>query len=112
MSRDPALYLGDIVEACRRIERMAAGRSDDQVFDDEVVRDAILFNIVVIGEAAASLPADAQARFPGIQWGRIKAMRNMVAHEYFGLDRFLVLDVVRLKVPELRRTIEPTLPPV
>jgi uncharacterized protein with HEPN domain len=111
MSRDPALYLGDILGACRRIERMAAARTDEQLFDDEIVRDAILFNIVVIGEAAAGLPDDVQGRYPGIPWSRIKAMRNMVAHEYFGLDRALVLDVVRRKVPELRAAIEPTLPP-
>jgi uncharacterized protein with HEPN domain len=55
VSRDPKLYLVDIVEACRRVERFAAGRTDDQVMSDEVVRDAILYNIVVIGEAAAAL---------------------------------------------------------
>jgi uncharacterized protein with HEPN domain len=109
MSRDPALYLADIVDACCRIERFADGRTDDQVFDDEVVRDAILFNLVVIGEATASLPAMVLERFPGVPWSRIKGMRNMVAHEYFGLDRYLVLDVVRTKIPELRRAIEPAL---
>jgi uncharacterized protein with HEPN domain len=109
MSRDPALYLADILEACLRIERFSAGKTDGQIFDDEVVRDAILFNIVVIGEAAACLTAEVQARFPSIPWSRIKAMRNMVAHEYFGLESALVLDVVRQKVPELRRVIEPAL---
>lgn len=110
MSRDPALYLADILEACVRIERFCEGKTDEQVFEDEVVRDAILFNLVVIGEAAARLPPDVQARFPTVPWSRIKGMRNMVAHEYFGLDRFLVLDVARHKVPELRRAIEPALP--
>jgi len=109
MSRDPGLYLADILDACLRIERFAEGRNDDQIFDDDLVRDAILFNIVVIGEAAACLTAEVQARFPSIPWSRIKAMRNMVAHEYFGLESALVLDVVRKKVPELRRAIEPAL---
>src|SRR6266704_1920978 len=101
MSRDPALYLADILDACLRIERFAEGKTDAQIFDDEVVRDAILFNIVVIGEAAASLTAEVQGRYPAVPWSRIKAMRNMVAHEYFGLESALVLDVVRHKVPEL-----------
>jgi uncharacterized protein with HEPN domain len=109
MSRDPALYLADIVDACRRIERFANGKTDAELFDDEVVRDAILFNVVVIGEAAGSLTPATQADFPSVPWSRIKAMRNMVAHEYFGLDRYLVLDVVRQKVPELRHAIEPAL---
>ena len=109
MSRDPALYLGDIVEACKRIERIASGRSDEQLISDELVRDALLYNIVVIGEAASRVPPDVQAKFPTIPWTRIKGMRNILAHEYFGVDQGLVLDTVRNKVVELRRTLEAAL---
>lgn len=106
MSRDPRQYLADIVAACRKIERISASVDDDRLMGDEVVLDAILFNIVVIGEAASRTPAAVQAEWPSIPWSRIKAMRNMVAHEYFGLDRGIVLDVVRHKVPELLRVLE------
>ncbi|HYS80719.1 MAG TPA: DUF86 domain-containing protein [Anaeromyxobacteraceae bacterium] len=109
MSRDPKLYLADIVEACRKIERIASGRDDDQLMSDEIVRDALLYSIVVIGEAAGRIPPDLQAAFPTIAWARIRAMRNILAHEYFGVDRGLVLDAVRNKVPELRRTLEAAL---
>ena len=109
MSRDPSLYLADIVEACKRIERIASGRSDEQLVADEIVRDALLYSIVVIGEAASRIPPDVQARFPTISWARIKGMRNVLAHEYFGIDQGLVLDTVRNKVPELRRTLEAAL---
>ncbi len=107
MSRDPKLYLADIVEACRRVERFASGRDDDQIMSNEIVRDAILYNIVVIGEAATQLSrAGIEAQLPAIPWSRIRAMRNVLAHEYFGVDRDLVLEVVRQKIPELRQTIE------
>ncbi len=66
MSRDPKLYLADIVEACRKIERIASGRDDDQLMSDEIVRDALLYSIVVIGEAAGRIPPDLQAAFPTI----------------------------------------------
>jgi len=46
MSREPRLYLADIADACRRIERMAAGKREEELVDDEVLRDAILCNIV------------------------------------------------------------------
>src|SRR5512138_2934099 len=111
MSRDPRLYLDDIVAACRKIERLVAAVDDDGVFADETLRDAILFNIVVIGEAASRTPSDVQARWPSVPWARIKAMRNIVAHEYFGLDRGIILDVVRHKVPELLRTLGPAVGP-
>jgi uncharacterized protein with HEPN domain len=105
------LYLSDIIDACRRIERIASGRDDDLLVSDEIVRDAILYNIVVIGEAASRLPPQVQAEFPSIPWSRIRAMRNVLAHEYFGVDRGLVLDTVRNKVPELRRALEVALAP-
>jgi len=111
VSRDPSLYLADIVEACKRIERIASGRSDEQLVADEIVRDALLYSIVVIGEAASRIPPDVQARFPTISWARIKGMRNVLAHEYFGIDQGLVLDTVRNKVPELRRTLDAALNP-
>jgi uncharacterized protein with HEPN domain len=111
VSRDPSLYLADIVEACKRIERIASGRSDEQLVADEIVRDALLYSIVVIGEAASRIPPDVQARFPTISWARIEGMRNVLAHEYFGIDQGLVLDTVRNKVPELRRTLEAALNP-
>ena len=109
MSRDPRLYLGDIVAACRKIERLASAVDDDGLFGDETLRDAVLFNIVVIGEAAARTPSEVQARWPSVPWARIKAMRNIVAHEYFGLDQGIILDVVRHKIPELLRTLGPAI---
>jgi uncharacterized protein with HEPN domain len=110
VSRDPKLYLADILEACRRVERFASGRDDDQIMSDEIVRDAILYNIVVIGEAAAQLSrAGIGAQLPAIPWSRIRGMRNVLAHEYFGVDRDLVLEVVRQKIPELRQAIEAAL---
>lgn len=110
MSRDPNLYLADIVEACRRVERFASDRDDEQLMSDEIVRDAILYNIVVIGEAAAHLlRGGIDARIPTVPWSRVRAMRNILAHEYFGVDRDLVVEVVRVKVPELRRAIESAL---
>lgn len=111
MSREPRQYLADILTACRKIERIALHVDDDRLVADEVLLDAILFNIVVIGEAATKTPAEIQARWPSVPWSRIKAMRNLVAHEYFGVDRGIVLDVVRRKIPELIRTLGPAVGP-
>ena len=63
-----------------------------------------------VGEAAAQLSrVGIEALLPAIPWSRIRGMRNMLAHEYFGVDRDLVLEVIRHKIPELRQAIEAAL---
>jgi len=113
VSRDPRLYLSDIVDACRRIERIAEGRDDGLLVSDEIVRDAILYNIVVIGEAASRLPPQVHAEFPAIPWSRIRAMRNVLAHEYFGVGRTAATPALQAARPVTRPrkpAAEPPLP--
>jgi len=48
--------------------------------------DAVIKNLTVIGEAAGRVPASVVAASPQIPWARMRAMRNVVVHEYFGID--------------------------
>ncbi len=66
MSRDPRLYLEDIVRACEKIERYTAGLNMDGFIQDERTHDAVLRNLEVIGEAAKRVPAEVRAEMSAI----------------------------------------------
>lgn len=105
MSFEPRDYLHHIlVETDYLIER-SAGVSYDAFTADETLRRAFVRSLEIIGEAARKVPADFRAQYPAVEWRAMAGMRDRLIHDYFGVDFELVWDVVRHRVPELRRQI-------
>ena len=96
MSRDPALLLDDMIRACEKIGRYLGCRSRESFESDEQAFDATL-----IGEAAKRLPASIKDARPEVVWRDIAGLRDIIVHEYFGLDRDIIWDVAHRRVPEL-----------
>lgn len=86
MSRDPRLFLQDILDSIRRVEAYAAGRDRTGVEADAMAYDAILRKLEVIGEAAKRLPLELRDETPEMPWRMICGFRDHLAHAYFGLD--------------------------
>ncbi|MCX7855683.1 MAG: DUF86 domain-containing protein [Anaerolineae bacterium] len=101
MSRDPRLYLEDICEACEKILRYTEGMGFYDFVEDERTFDAVVRNLEIVGEAARHISAEIRQRYPGVDWARIVALRNIVAHEYFGVDEEIIWDIVQNKIPVL-----------
>ncbi len=104
MRRDQERLL-DILEAIQRIERHAA-RGREEFDRDELVQTWIVHHIQIIGEAARTLSGDLRAAHPEIPWPEIVAMRNVLVHDYFGIDLEEVWTAVERDLPDLRRKIE------
>lgn len=111
MSRDWRLYWDDILLACRKIQRFTAGLDKTGFRVDERTYDAVLRNLEVIGEAVKNLPEGARNGAPGIEWKRIAGLRDVIAHEYFGVDDEILWNIVTEKVPELLGAMEAANPP-
>jgi len=75
--------------------------SRDQLAGDELVTDAVLRNIEIIGEAAKNQPDDVRARMPGIEWKKIAGMRDWLSHVYYRVDPEIVGEAVETNIPEL-----------
>jgi uncharacterized protein with HEPN domain len=103
--RDWRLYADDIIEGCGKIRRYVAGMSYDGFAADDRTRDAVLRNIEVIGEAARNLPAEETSKVADIEWRKVCDMRNLVAHEYFGIDLRIVWDVATKKLDDLEKAV-------
>jgi uncharacterized protein with HEPN domain len=103
--RDPKERLKDILEAIANIERYAA-RGQEVFEQEELIQTWVLYHIQLIGEAAAQLGKAFHQAHPEIPWAQIVAMRNVLVHEYFGVDLQEVWRTVERDLPVLKHKIE------
>ena len=101
MSRDESLYLGDIQESCEKILRFTKGMTYKDFIHDDLRFDAVLRNLEVIGEAVKNISEETRITYPNVKWRKIAGFRDIVAHEYFGVNEETVWDIVRNQVPDL-----------
>jgi uncharacterized protein with HEPN domain len=105
MPRDFRLYLEDVIEAIAKIRRYTAGLSFHQFAEDEKGVDAVVRNLEVIGEAVKKIPEDMRQKHVGIDWRKIAGLRDILIHEYFGIDVEIIWDIVQNKLPSLEASI-------
>lgn len=103
--RDDGERLRDILEAIERIDRYAR-RGRKEFEDDELVQIWVVHHIQIIGEAARGVSQDLRDRHTGVPWAAVSAMRNVLVHEYFGIDVERVWAAVDRDLPRLRDQIE------
>lgn len=94
------MRLRDIAEAIETIKgHIAAGEFDRKT------SDAVLYNLVVIGEAAAQLSDETRSAAPEIPWLRVVGLRNLIAHEYFRVDLEVIQSILAEQLDELAKTV-------
>ena len=101
MPRDSRVYLDDILESIARIRRYTTGLPRDGFVADDKTIDAVVRNLEIIGEAAERLPADLRTLRPEIEWQKIGGLRDILIHEYFGVDVDILWDVISNKLTSL-----------
>ena len=106
MLRDYRAYLDDVLEAIGNIEAFTAGLDYDGFVRDTKTVHAVIRDLEVVGEAVKKLPDDVRARRPDIEWKRIAGLRDVLIHDYFGIDHEIIWDVVQNKLPPLRSAIQ------
>lgn len=106
MSREPTVFLRHI---CLCLDRIAAFtvEGESAFLADVKTQDAVIRNLEIIGQAVKDVGTeDLASRHPEIPWQQIAALRNVLAHQYLGVDVKLVWNVVAMHVPSLRSAIE------
>jgi uncharacterized protein with HEPN domain len=96
-----------MIEAADRIMEYTSGlQSADELNNDNKSFDAVMMNFVIIGEMVDKLTQDFKNSHSDIEWIKIKGLRNIVAHDYFGIDAEEVWQIILDKIPELKFDIE------
>jgi len=104
--KDDEVYLNHILEAIEKVESYIS-KSDFEGFSaNDMMIDAVVRELEIIGEAARNLSDEFQEKYFEIPWFKIKAMRNVLIHEYFGINLKVVWDTCKNDIPVLKRFIK------
>ena len=96
----------DIKESLGLILAYAEGQCMESLQADRMRYDAILRNLEIMGEAARHVPDEIAARYPEIPWQQMRGLRNVLAHEYHGVDVAVVWRLIEKRLPELKRMLD------
>ena len=95
------LRVSDIIEALENVLDYTTGMTFEQFISDRKTIDAVVRNFIIIGEAATHLPDDIVTKYPDLPWREMRDMRNIVVHEYFGIDNLIVWETVQKNLPPI-----------
>lgn len=110
MNKDFRVYLMHIVERIDRIIQYTQ-EGENAFLADIMVQDAVIRNFEIIGEAAKRIPEDFRGKHPNIPWRAITAFRDVLIHQYEGVDPAEVWRIVEKDLAGLRQAIAAALPP-
>jgi uncharacterized protein with HEPN domain len=103
--RTDRLRLQDALEQIELIRQFAAA-GQDAFLDDLLTQSALLHKLTLLGEACRALSPELQAAHPEVPWAQIIAFRNVITHQYFGLDLELVWSIIDQHVPVAGAALE------
>lgn len=106
MSRSWMLFLQDMHEAAGKVVRYVGTRDRESFLADEIIYDATVKNLFILGEAAKGIPATVRAQHPGVDWKAIAGLRDVLAHAYFGIKDATLWEIIHDKIPRLLWQLE------
>ena len=102
IKREFILYLEDMLQSMDRIEEYLSSFDFKKFKQTYLVVDAIIRNFEIIGEASKNIPAYIQQKYPEIPWKKMYGLRNLIAHEYFGIDYEMIWEIAKRNLPQNR----------
>jgi uncharacterized protein with HEPN domain len=97
------LYIDHIFDCIRKIDEFSTGLSLKEFRTNELVQDAIIRNIEIIGEASKKISIDTKETYHNIPWKEIAGMRDKLIHDYLGVDVNVVWKTIKEDIPALKK---------
>jgi uncharacterized protein with HEPN domain len=95
------MRISDILDCIEKIERYTRGYYFSDFQEDPKTIDSVLRNLGIIGEAASHVPRDVILRYPHLPWAEMRRMRNIVIHEYHGVNLEIIWQTVQENLPPM-----------
>jgi len=95
-----------MLEAVEAIEEYTVGLDYESFLNSRMVRDAVIRNVQVLGEAANRISKEFRDQHPTIEWMRIIRTRHILVHDYFGLDYEIIWRIITVHLPPLQGAIK------
>ena len=105
MKKKPEIFITHIADCVNVIEQKTKGKTWTDFLNDSDLQDIVIRRLQIIGEAGQNLEKHFKEKYPKIPWRRMWALRNILIHEYFGIDIKLVWQVVKKDIPKLKKEI-------
>ncbi|MFH0947922.1 MAG: DUF86 domain-containing protein [Elusimicrobiota bacterium] len=104
--RTCSMFIEDIFESINKIEKYLEGFSYEKFSVNEMIVDAVVRNFEIIGEASNNISKEIREKYNNIPWKEMNGLRNMVAHEYFGVDKSIIWEIAKKDLPEVKPKIK------
>ncbi|MDV6375518.1 HepT-like ribonuclease domain-containing protein [Deinococcus arenicola] len=96
----------DVLDALDRVRAYTEGHTLDSFIADELTRDAVLRNLARLGETTKFIPQSVEDRHPQVPWAYLRDIRNLVSHDYFGIDPVLVWHTATSELVNVRPALQ------
>ncbi|OGJ50969.1 hypothetical protein A2335_03455 [Candidatus Peregrinibacteria bacterium RIFOXYB2_FULL_32_7] len=105
MNKRDIFYLKHILDSARVINNFINESSQEDFLQNRMMQDAVIRNLEIIGEATKHLTKECKEKYPEVEWKRLTGMRDVLSHDYFGIDLNIIWEVITEKIYDLGRKI-------
>jgi uncharacterized protein with HEPN domain len=106
MNKNDLAYIDHILDCIRKIQKFSKTLTLKEFAENELVQDAIIRNIEIIGEASKKISTDTKKTHDDIPWKEITGMRDKLIHDYLGVDTKVLWETINKDIPSLKRLLK------